>query len=757
MKALPRVNKKQKLAALASLIGIAVLSFAISFIHDGRLFGESNIKNTTAAIEHIEAKDSVVDIRPQIVIENIPDESFVPLAQGKVIRANLVTKKLTRYENGVTLDEVPILAIGQVGSIWETPGGRYTIEEKAEDYYSDQAGVWFPYSMHLFGNYFIHGVPHGTANRTISTTKGSIRLSNTDAEKIYQWATSDTVVSVYSASKRKLELLDGSSTYISKGGKRKPLVSAESYIVADIDTGEVLLEKNPDKAVPIASVTKMMTALVSLEIHNLYDTTTVSKTAISTYGTSKLSVGEKITIGDLLYALLLSSSNDAAEAIAEHTGREEFMQLMNKKAQDLGMTNTFYDDASGLSAKNVSSARDLSILAQYVRKEKPFLYAVSLKRTHSTKGHTWSNTSQFLGDSRYKGGKGGNTTEAKRALMGTFDVRLGEFNTRRLAVVVLRSDDRKTDVDRLLAYTESALVGHTRAFDVVHNEKAATLGFVGDMIFVRGVKRTVDQHFAGDYTKLFDNSELFQNTDILFGNLEGPASDKGADLGSLYSFRMPETIPQILKDEGFDVVSFANNHVGDYGKAAFDDTRARLTAASLPYAGAGNTKAAAEEPVIIEKNGLRVGYIGFTDVGPNWMSAKENESGILLASDPRFTEIIKNAKAKVDTLVVSFHWGEEYKPHNARQEMLAKRAIDAGARIVAGHHPHVAQDVEVYNGGLIIYSLGNFIFDQYFSKETMEGLGVIVSLEGDSIVRYDEYTIPLDYRYQPQTPLKKNK
>jgi poly-gamma-glutamate capsule biosynthesis protein CapA/YwtB (metallophosphatase superfamily) len=137
------------------------------------------------------------------------------------------------------------------------------------------------------------------------------------------------------------------------------------------------------------------------------------------------------------------------------------------------------------------------------------------------------------------------------------------------------------------------------------------------------------------------------------------------------------------------------------------------------------------------------------------MSAKEAESGVLLASNPRFQDIIKNAKAKVDTLVVSFHWGEEYKPHNARQEMLAKKAIDSGARIVVGHHPHVAQDVAVYNGGLIIYSLGNFIFDQYFSKETMQGLGVIVALDGDRIASYNEYTIPLDSRYQPQTPILK--
>lgn len=90
---IPRVNKKQKLAALASLLGIALFSTIAYRIYDTRTLHSREIKDAEAAIEHIEAEQSVVDIRPQIVIENIPDQSFVPMAQGKVIRANLVTKK----------------------------------------------------------------------------------------------------------------------------------------------------------------------------------------------------------------------------------------------------------------------------------------------------------------------------------------------------------------------------------------------------------------------------------------------------------------------------------------------------------------------------------------------------------------------------------------------------------------------------------------------------------------------------------------
>ena len=114
------------------------------------------------------------------------------------------------------------------------------------------------------------------------------------------------------------------------------------------------------------------------------------------------------------------------------------------------------------------------------------------------------------------------------------------------------------------------------------------------------------------------------------------------------------------------------------------------------------------------------------------MEAKGETAGILLASDPRFDEIIQNAARQVDFLIVSFHWGDEYKDkHNIRQEYLAHRAVDNGAKIIIGHHPHVAQDTEVYKDAFIAYSLGNFIFDQSWSKPTMQGLLLQVKLWKD--------------------------
>ena len=281
--------------------------------------------------------------------------------------------------------------------------------------------------------------------------------------------------------------------------------------------------------------------------------------------------------------------------------------------------------------------------------------------------------------------------------------------------------------------------------------KKTTLFFVGDMMLTRGVKSSVDKNFNGDYSKLFENLTELKNSDILFGNLEGDVSDIGNNVGSKYSFRMDPKILPALKDAGFDIVLFANNHVGDWNMPAFKDTLLRLWNAGILKTGAGINKEDVTSPTIIEKNGTKFGFLGFSDVGPNWIAAQESSSGILLASDPNFEEIIKNAKTKCDVLIVSFHWGVEYKlVHNARQETLAHSAIDSGADMIIGGHPHVIEDIEEYKGKPIVYSLGNFIFDQYFSNDTMQGMLFSATFNGKDLIETNKKIITLNKKYQPE-------
>src|SRR3989344_5460575 len=283
--------------------------------------------------------------------------------------------------------------------------------------------------------------------------------------------------------------------------------------------------------------------------------------------------------------------------------------------------------------------------------------------------------------------------------------------------------------------------------------------FAGDVMMDRGVRASVNKNFSGDYNKLFEKVRFMKTFDIAFANLEGPASDQGKDLKNLYSFRMDPAVIKTLRGIGIDIVSMANNHVGDWMREAFTDTLDKLLDGSILYTGGGFDKAEAETPTILERNGIKIGFLGFSDVGPIWMEAKNDEpslpaeagaqAGILLAGDPRFAEIVSNATKQVNYLVVSFHWGDEYKPiHNKRQEALAHVAVDNGAKLIIGHHPHVIQDTEVYKGSFIAYSLGNFMFDQSWSKPTMRGMILEVRLSKDGSMTVKKNTTEQNRLYQ---------
>jgi poly-gamma-glutamate capsule biosynthesis protein CapA/YwtB (metallophosphatase superfamily) len=276
--------------------------------------------------------------------------------------------------------------------------------------------------------------------------------------------------------------------------------------------------------------------------------------------------------------------------------------------------------------------------------------------------------------------------------------------------------------------------------------------FVGDIMLDRGVRTTVTKNLGGDYAALFKNTGYLKDADIAFANLEGPVATGGYKAGSRFSFRMDPAGLVAMRDAGFDVVSFANNHVGDYTRAAFTETLQRLQENNILYAGAGMNRTEATTPAIIDVRSMKIGFLAVTDVGPDWLRATDTSPGILIASDPNLPSIITTAKAQVDVLVVSFHWGNEYAPANAHQEILAHAAIDAGADIIVGHHPHVMEKVAIYKDKPIFYSLGNFIFDQYFSPHTLRGMVAEVSIDSKTkVITATEQVSPQDKQFVPQT------
>ncbi|WP_243290113.1 D-alanyl-D-alanine carboxypeptidase family protein [Bacillus sp. FJAT-47783] len=203
-------------------------------------------------------------------------------------------------------------------------------------------------------------------------------------------------------------------------------VNAESAIMIDQDTGRIFYEKDSHKKMRIASITKIMTAIIAIESGKMDEEVTVSKNAPYTEGSSiYLKQGQKIKLRDLVYGLMLRSGNDAAVAIAEHVGGslEGFVYLMNQKAEEIGMMNSQFQNPHGLDDHDdhYSTAYDMAILTKYAMKNKEYEKIAGTK-VHKTNGgeYVWKNKNKLLNLYKYStGGKTGYTKLAKRTLVST--------------------------------------------------------------------------------------------------------------------------------------------------------------------------------------------------------------------------------------------------------------------------------------------------------------------------------------------------
>ncbi len=225
--------------------------------------------------------------------------------------------------------------------------------------------------------------------------------------------------------------------------------TARSTIVMDVDSGRVLYSKNADERMLIASITKIMTAVVAIENSNVNDIVTVGEEVLSMYGSNiYIELGEKMSLKDLLYGLILRSGNDAAVVIANYVGKDEgtFVNMMNKKAIEIGMKNTNYENSHGLDevTKNYSTARDMAILSSYANKLALYKEISKTKKwvvETGEKTYIWNNRNKLLYTYKYAtGGKTGYTPKAGRTLVTTAsknDLNLtivtlddsGEYNT----------------------------------------------------------------------------------------------------------------------------------------------------------------------------------------------------------------------------------------------------------------------------------------------------------------------------------------
>ncbi len=723
--------------------------YSASFLYDRSV--ASIIQREKPNVAAVSSQDNILAEEPPAVI---PELRFQMPEKGRAIRADLSAMSFEIYEDGRLLENFKILSIGRKGMPWETPVGKYKVITKEEKHYSSIGNVWMPFSVQFFGNFFVHGWPYYPDGALVPKgfSGGCIRLSTSDAEKVFNFAENDMPFYVVNGS---LAGEFGEPLYFLRNKSAFPKISASAFLVADLDNELIIKENKKNERLPIASVTKLMTALVSLETINQYSFAAVSKSAVATYGdTGDLREGEEIRVSSLIYPLLLESSNDAAMVLAEQIGTKKFVDLMNEKAVSLSLAATSFKDPSGLTPENLSTAEDLFLLTQYLYKNKNYILETTKKRMAESADnngkniHTWYNVSKFIYDKRFLGGKTGYTTEAMETAVALFSLPLSEFENKNIAIVVLSSESRENDIFSILKWLESDVVYSEKFVPSADNTK---LLFAGDIMLDRGVYNFIDKIGLSNYSFSFLQSGFIKDADVAFANLEGPISGRGKNSGSVYSFRFNTAAASALADAGFDVLSVANNHIADWGEEALEDTLKTLTDNKILAIGGGGKKEEAVQPKIIERSGVKIGFLGFSDVGPDWLEATGDKAGVLIVRDDDFSSIIREAARKTDVLVISIHFGEEYQTTpTKRQKTLAREAIDAGAKIVIGHHPHVIQDLEYYKGGVIAYSLGNFVFDQNFSDETMRGLVLEIILKGRDIVSVSQRKIKINNFFQPE-------
>lgn len=230
--------------------------------------------------------------------------------------------------------------------------------------------------------------------------------------------------------------------------------------------------------------------------------------------------------------------------------------------------------------------------------------------------------------------------------------------------------------------------------------------------------------------------------DIEFANLETPLTRRGTKTPKTWNFRSDPRDLRIARAAGLTVLNIANNHVWDYGKDGFLDTLKALEKRGWSYVGGGRDRAAAEEVRVFQFEGLRVGIVGLTSTHPEAAWAGPSKPGVAYSDFDRMGDIVGRAKARCDVLVVSFHGGTELaEDANDIQKAVAHAAIDAGADLFLGHHPHVLQPIELYKGKPILYSLGNFLFVSPH-EETRPEVIARATLAKDGVRRLE--LIPLD-------------
>jgi poly-gamma-glutamate capsule biosynthesis protein CapA/YwtB (metallophosphatase superfamily) len=289
--------------------------------------------------------------------------------------------------------------------------------------------------------------------------------------------------------------------------------------------------------------------------------------------------------------------------------------------------------------------------------------------------------------------------------------------------------------------------------------EVTTLTAVGDIMLGR---RVGSRHRADPGAPLKPLRKRLAAAEITVGNFESTLSTAGSPTQGGDSFAASPRVTSGLRAAGFDLVSLANNHVGDYGDRALRQTIARFDSSGIETVGAGRNLAAARRPVIIKRNGVRIGFLAVDSIGETPAATGSRPGTNRLNMPPRtgplnrsqlrrITSDIRALDRRVDVVVVLTHWGTQYTHRPESSQRVAARAFaDAGADLVIGGHPHWVQGLAMAGSAVVVHSLGNFVFDMDFQTKTREGVFLEIVLWNNRVKAVEPVPYVIDNSFTPR-------
>jgi D-alanyl-D-alanine carboxypeptidase len=438
---------------LLTIISVISLISALLYTNKLEIQASENLADAHYISKKLKAKNTVINNNiDNIFNKNLQKKvstltpTILTRKYDKLIYIDLYTMKLYTYANGIKLKTIPVLSKGKVGSRWETPAGLYDVEFKKTNHVSSVAQVNLPFSMGFSGNFFIHGWPTYMNGDPVPNgySGGCIRLGTDNAKFLYNFAEAGTKI-----------LITNQPKNISKNisiDAPLPSISAESFIIGDLESDVVYAAKNTAEIKPIASITKLITALTANSIIRYNKKIYLSKDTYRNMDWQQLDPDINIAITDSTYPLLMQSNNVVAHAIANNYGYNQFITKMKRQVNALGMINTSIDDPSGISSNNTSTTQDLFRLAKYLYYNSQFLLNITKLRQvvikSDTNKYTINNYNHFANNPDFIGGKTGYTNAAGETMLSIFKVNI-QGEERIITIIVLDSKNRKKDILKL--------------------------------------------------------------------------------------------------------------------------------------------------------------------------------------------------------------------------------------------------------------------------------------------------------------------